>query len=180
VLAKLTGFVSHPDVLVRAGAAEGLAVLAPAREEAGAVVEVLERLLGEAAFVDVGVAGESVCGGRLYHWRRERRSPRAAAIDAVFAIGEIAHDDGLLQAMLAEAAIPRAIYGAAAAARCYDIDRWRLAADAAGGAVAEPVIRAVRQRCLAQPRPDDGADGPAVCAAELAEVIRQLSGRHMP
>jgi len=78
----------------------------------------------------------------------------------------------MLNAMLAEAVHTKASCGKAAVPSAFAIALWRAAADAAGGfSAVEPRIRAVRQQCQNQPWPGH------VCAIELAEVIRQLSGR---
>jgi hypothetical protein len=61
----------------------------------------------------------------------------------------------------------------------FTIAQWRLAAEAAGGlAIAEPRMRAAPQQCRSAPWP--GHNGPHVCEAELAEVIRVLSGQVGP
>ena len=85
----------------------------------------------------------------------------------------------MLSAMLAEAVHAQAICGAAGVPPRFTIAQWRRAAEAAGGlARAEPRIRAARQQCRNAPWP--GHNGTAACEAELAEVIRVLSGRLGP
>jgi hypothetical protein len=149
------------------------------RSEVALAIPALERMLADEDFADVGIAGEFECAGRLFHWRRERRSPRESAIRALFAIGHMPHGDRMLKAMLAEATFAKVICGTSAVPQRFAIAEWRLASEAAGGlSVAEPLIRAARQQCQNQPGP--GNNAPHVCEAELAEVIRVLSGRLVP
>jgi len=78
----------------------------------------------------------------------------------------------MLEAMLAEAVNAKITCGKFSVPRAFAIALWRAAIDAAGGlSVAEPRIRAVRQQCENQPWPGHA------CATELAEIIRQRSGR---
>jgi HEAT repeats len=178
-VAALSEHLDHSDVVVRAEAAGRLALLSPPPEEAAAAMARLEPMLDEEAFAEIGIGGSYECGERLVHWRHERRSPRAGAVRALFAIGRVPRDDRALTAMLAEAMHAHAICGKSAEPPRFTIAQWRLAADAAGGlALAEPRIRAARQQCLREPWP--GHSGPHVCEAELAEVIRVLSGRLGP
>jgi hypothetical protein len=150
-----------------------------ARSPGEAEIPILEHMLAEEASAEVGIAGPCECGGRLVHWRHERRSARASAIRALFAIERVPEGDCMLAAMLAEALHAHAICGKAAEPLRFTIAQWRLAADAAGGlAVAEPRIRAARQQCQNMPWP--GHSGPHVCEAELAKVIRVLSGQLGP
>ena len=172
LIAELIGLIEDPNAYVRAGAAEGLAMLMPAPDEAAGAISALERMLADEAFAEVGFAGRFACEGRLFHWRKERRSPRAGAIEALSAAGRIPEGDRMLNAMLAEAVHTKASCGKAAVPSAFAIALWRAAGDAAGGfSAVEPRIRAVRQQCQNQPWPGH------VCAIELAEVIRQLSGR---
>jgi len=144
-----------------------------------AEIPTLEHMLAEEACTEVGIAGPYECGRRLVHWRHERRATRAGAIRALFAIERVPSDDRMLAAMLAEAVHAHAICGKSAEPPRFPVAQWRLAADAAGGlALAEPRIRAARRQCQNTPWP--GHSGPHVCEAELAEVIRVLSGRLGP
>jgi HEAT repeat protein len=148
------------------------------RQSADAI-PALERMLADEDFTDVGIVGEFECEGRLFHWRRERRSPRESAIRALFAIGHVPRGDGMLKAMLAEATFAKVVCGTFAVPRRFAIAEWRLASEAVGGlSVADPLIRATRQQCQNQPWP--GNNAAHVCEAELAEVIRVLSGRLVP
>jgi len=129
----------------------------------------------EEDFAEVGIVGEFTCEGRLFHWRRERRSPRAGAIQALFAIGWKPYDDQILRAMLAEATLAKIVCGESVEPYRFPIARWRMASEAAGGyPIADPLIRAVQQQCLNQLH---AGNAPHVCAAELSEIIRVLSGR---
>jgi hypothetical protein len=178
-VAALTDQLDHPDVVVRAKAAEELALRSPSPEEIAAALPRLEHMLADESSAEIGVAGLYECQGRLVHWRHERRSPRASAARALFAIGRVPPDDRMLAAMLGEVMHAQAICGAAAMPPRFTIAHWRLAAEAAGGlARAEPRIRAARQQCRSAPWP--GHSGPQVCEAELAEVIEVLSGRLGP
>lgn len=175
LISELIGLLEHPDAYVRAGAAEGLAILAPAPDHAAPAIPILERMLMEEDFAEVGIVGEFTCEGRLFHWRRERRSPRAGAIQALFAIGWKPYDDQILRAMLAEATLAKIVCGESVEPHRFPIARWRMASEAAGGyPIADPLIRAVQQQCLNQLH---AGNAPHVCAAELSEIIRVLSGR---
>jgi hypothetical protein len=179
LVAELIGLIKHPDAYVRAGAADGLAILTLGPSEIAAATPVLQRMLEDEAFAEVGIAGAFECGGRLFHWRQERRSPRASAIRALFAIGWMPAGDYMLKAMLAEAAFAKVTCGAAAEPQHFTIAQWRMASEAAGGlAIAEPLIRATRQQCRHEFW--QGNSRFNVCEAELAEVIRILSGRLLP
>jgi hypothetical protein len=129
--------------------------------------------------VEIGVAGPFDCGGRLVHWRHERRSPRRAAVHALFALGRVPPGDRTIAAMLAEAVHAQAICNTLAEPPRFTVAQWRAAVEAAGGLlIAEPRIRAARQQCLCER--GTSHSGPHVCEAELAEVIRVLSGRLGP
>jgi hypothetical protein len=133
-------------------------------------------MLDDEAFVEIGIAGPYDCEGRLVHWRHQRRSPRRAAVHALSALGRVPPGDRFLAAMLAEAVHAQAICSTMAEPPRFTVAQWRSAVEAAGGLmIAEPRIRAARQRCLCERW--TGHSGPQVCEAELAEVIRVLSGR---
>jgi hypothetical protein len=173
-MTKLIGFLDHPDAHVRAAAAEGLAMLMSV-QSAGAV-SALERLLTDDVFTEVGIPGAYECGGRLCHWRRERRSPRAGAIAALLGVGRIPAGDATLKAMLAESMRPKAVCGRSAEAHRFAFAQWQQAVDAAGGlSVVNPLIHAAWQQVRNEPCAEH--DGPHACAAELSEAIRRLSGR---
>jgi len=148
-------------------------------EGAASAIPQLEHMLDDEAFVEIGIAGPFECGGRLVHWRHERRSPRRAAVHALFAVGHMPPGDRMLAAVLAEAVHAQAICNSLAEPPRFTVAQWRSAVEAAGGLmIAEPRIRAARQRCLCEPWP--GHAGPQVCEAELAGLIRVLSGRLGP
>jgi hypothetical protein len=179
LIPELVGLLEHPNACVRAGAAEALGMVVLTLDEATLAIPILERMLTDESFAEVGIAGEFECGGRLFHWHRERRSPRASAIQALFAIGWKPDNDQILRAMLAEAKLPKIVCGESAESHRFPIAQWRMASQAAGGyAVADPLIRAARQQCQNQLQADNNA--PAFCAVELSEVIRVLSGRLVP
>jgi hypothetical protein len=179
LIPELTGLLEHPDAYVRTGAAEGLALLVPTLKEAALAIPILEQMLIDEDFAEVGIVGEFTCGGRLFHWRRERRSPRAGAIQALFAIGWKPDNDQILIAMLAEAQLATIVCGESVEPHRFPIDQWRMASQAAGGySVADALIRTARQQCQNQLQADNNA--PSFCAAELSEVIRVLSGRLVP
>ena len=108
---ELIGLLEHPDAYVRAGAAEGLALLMLTSDEVATAIPTLERMLADEDFAELGIAGEFKCEGRVFHWRRERRSPRAHAIQALFAVGRIPNSDRMLKAMLAEATLRKSSAG---------------------------------------------------------------------
>jgi hypothetical protein len=135
-------------------------------------------MLADEAFAEVGIAGLHKRAGRPFHWRQERRSPRAGAVRALFAANHIPDGDRMLRAMLAESTHAKVVCGKAAEPYRFSITQWRSAAGAAGGlSAAEPLIRVARQQCQSQPWP--GNNGPHVCTVELAEVIWRLSWRLM-
>jgi hypothetical protein len=138
----------------------------------------IERLADERDAV-VGIAGRFEFDGRLYHWHQERRSPRARAIRALFDLGRVPPGLVMLRAMLAAARQSAVVCGRHAAPFRFEYAQWQAAVVAAGGLpVAEPAIRAVRQECRTAAWQGENADTLAfVAEAELAEVIRQLSGR---
>jgi hypothetical protein len=173
--------LTHPDAYVRCEAVEALAVLKPALDRIAGVLPVLEAMLTCEACVEVGIAGEYELSWRVYHWRRERRSPRAGAIKALLAVGWSPRGEILLKAMLAEAIHPAVLCVEHAAPSKFAIAHWRLAVDAAGGLPAvNRLVRTVRLQCLGQYYVVDGevhTNAAFVCAGELTEVIGHLSGR---
>jgi HEAT repeat protein len=99
-VSEAVALLGHPDPHVRAGAAECLGELGEAVTREPGAVAVLEKLLDDDEFAEAGVLGEFECKARLFHWRKERRSPRAAAIRALFALGQIPPGSRMLTAML--------------------------------------------------------------------------------
>jgi hypothetical protein len=177
-LAEVSELLGHGDAYVRAAAADLLARAAPAAGAATAAVRSLEKMLADEAAVDVGVSGPTEFEGRLYHWRRERRSPGASAVHALFALDRIPPDDRVLKAMLAESMHAAAVLGQCSVPHRFSVGQWRRAAVAAGGlAVAEPRIRAARLQCRERGWSGDGAAFAA--ESELADILRQLSGRQV-
>lgn len=171
--------LEHPDAYVRAGAATILAKMTMAAPAASLAIPILEKLLADDGFAEVGVTGTYRCAGRLYHWRKERRCPRASALEAMFALGQVPAGDRVLRAMLAESTHAAIVCGKTALPHQFLIAQWRSAVAAAGGlAIADPLIRAARQQCRrdAWSGQDTDCSGFA-CEAELAGVIGQLSGR---
>ncbi|MBO0757222.1 MAG: HEAT repeat domain-containing protein, partial [Bradyrhizobiaceae bacterium] len=176
LMAESVRLTQHPDAYVRAGAAEGLALLMAAPDEVAAAVPALEQMLTDEAFAEIGISGEYECEGRLFHWRQERRSPRASAITALFAIGWVPAGDAMLKAMLAESMRAKILCGKSAVACRFTFAQWQQAVDAAGGySVVGPLIHSARQQVRNERYA--GHNGPHACAAELSEVIRRLSGR---
>jgi HEAT repeat protein len=174
--AELEKLLEHHDTYLRAGAAELVARWVPAEYVTPGILRELEKLLTDETAVDVAVPGPFESEGRLYHWHRERRSPRASAIRALFAIDCIPNRDKVLAAMLAESMCPWMVMAGGAVPRRFSIDEWRQAASAAGGlAIAEPQIRAARQQC--RERHWSGDTSAFAAEQELAGIIRQISGR---
>jgi hypothetical protein len=174
-LVELVEWLTYPHPEARTMSAERLVSVAHVPQALGAN-PAIENLLADEASLMVGVSGEFECEGRLYHWRLERRSPRAAAVRALFAMAYVPTDNRMFKAMLGEAAHPTTICGEKAIPCRFPISQWRTAIVGAGGmAVCEVLIRTAQQRCEAQPWP--GNNGPYVCASELAKVIRVLAGR---
>jgi HEAT repeat protein len=177
---ELTGFLAHPDPYVRAGAAELLAALSPSPARVSDALPALAQLLTDEAGAEVGITGPYEFDGQLYHWRQERRSPRAAAIRALFRFGWIPEGEGLLKAMIAETMHAAVICGGSAAPHRFSIAQWRRAVAAAGGlSLADPLLRTARQQCLQARCGSNTLPGAMESEAELAEVIRQLSGRRV-
>lgn len=179
VVPALIDGLGHTDPYVRARSAEILASLSPQLYPVADAAPWLARQLGDEAAAEVGLAGRFECEGRIYHWRRERRSPRAAAIRALFQIAWVWDGGEMLDAMVAESRHAVALCGGQAVPTRFAIGQWRSAVAAAGGlGVADPKIRAARQRCREAAWSGTDTHGSAsACQAELAEVIRQLSGR---
>jgi HEAT repeat protein len=176
---ELIAALGHSDPYVRAGSADLLATLAPAVSQVSPAIPALERLLADDAVAAVGISGLVELEGRLYHWREERRCPREAALRALFTLGWVPPGDRMLRAMLAESTRTAVLFGGKALPHCFTLAQWRSAVAAAGGlAVADPMIRTARQQCRNQAWSGNKPD-PVVYAAEaeLAEVIRHLSGR---
>jgi HEAT repeat protein len=176
LITELIEMLEHRDAYVRAGAAELLAKLKPAAREAPVAIRRLEKMLTDEAAVEVGIADLFQYEGRLYHWRQERRAPRASAIHALFAMNRVSNDEHVLKAMLAESVHAAIVAAQLVVPHRFPIGQWRLAASFAGGlAAAVPQVRALRQQCRER---GWSADTSAFAAEyELAEVIRQLSGR---
>jgi hypothetical protein len=174
--AEMLGLVGHADPFVRCGAADMLGRLSQA---AGRSKEALTALLADEAFAEVGVSGRHECDGRLYHWHRARRSPRAAAVRALFALGHVPPGGGMLNAMLAESARAATVCGDQGTPERFTPAQWDAAVGAAGGfAAAEQRLRTARQ--LARNTGWSGEDADRVSfssASELGEVIRRLSGQ---
>lgn len=176
----------------RAAAAfiRGALLVEPERGERGASTDAgapssrrgipsLVALLTDETFVEVGIVGRYEYEGRLSHWRRERRCPRATAIDALFRIGHVPEGDRMLRAMIAESARATVVCAGGAVPHRFGIAEWRAAAEAAGGlSVAEPAVRSAWQQCRRRACSGEDPDGSALaCSRELEEVVRQLSGR---
>src|SRR5262249_24781974 len=150
---SITAFLDDPDAYVRTLAVQSLAGLPEAARLAA--VPVLERLLSDPIHVDVGIEEPYWQAGRLYHWRRQRRSPRAAAVQVLLsAVGLPMDGQLLLEIMLAEAVEARLLCGMTAVPQRFTLEEWRVAAEAAGGfAAVEPRMRSVQQRCQAAASP---------------------------
>jgi hypothetical protein len=117
--------------------------------------------------------------GRLYHWHQQWWSPRVSAIRALYQFGKAPEGEQQLRAMVAESKRPGMICSSYTAPHQFSIAQWQQAVTLAGGlAVGDPIICSARQQCLNQRYSKDDVDNSASAAeAELAEVIRQLSGR---
>src|SRR5271169_2102436 len=140
------------------------------------VIRQLVNLLSDEAAVEVGISGPFEFVGRVSHWRRERRSPRASALHALFAMDSVPQGELYLRAMLAETAPAALVIAQRTVPGRFSIGQWRRAASAAGGlAIAEPQIRSFRQTC--RERGWSGEHSAFAAEAELAVIIRQLSGR---
>lgn len=93
----------------------------PAAPLDDAVVQALQQRLVDESSVAVGVAGAFECRGRLFLWRRVRRSARTDAIRALFAAGWRPQDGRALEAMLAESAHAEAVCATAAVAQRFPL-----------------------------------------------------------
>jgi hypothetical protein len=173
---ELFHLVGHPDPFVRCRAADLLGRLPQA---AGRSKAVLTALLADDGFADVGVMGPHVCDGRLYHWHRARRSPRAAAIRALFALGHVPPGDRMLTAMLAESVRAATVCGERGTAGRFTAAQWDAAVGAAGGfAAAEQQVRTARRVARNTGWSGEEEDKVAFSAtSELDEVTRRLSGQ---
>lgn len=175
-VAEWIDMIGHADPFIRYEAAERLGKLP---QEASRSRDILVRLLTDESFTEVGVAGKYECNGRLYHWHRARRSPRSAAIRALFALEHVPQDDRLLNAMLEESTRATAVCADQGVPEQFTPAQWDAAVEAAGGfAAAEPRIRAARQVAQRTVWSDEDPDRVAfACSTELEAVIRRLSGR---
>lgn len=177
-VSDLSSLLKHPDVCMRAGAAERLGRLPPNSPELFQALQSLEGMLADETSMEVGVAGEFECRGRLYHWRLERRQPRTAALRALFQLGHVPQDGRMLDAMLAASQQADVVCGRASRPPRFPIAQWQAAALAAGGPhYAETRIRAARQQCFRRAWSERGDGTAFACEAELAEMVRQISGR---
>ena len=171
-VAQLARLLEHSDACVRTDAAEALARLAPSPNEGEAITPALVRMLDDDTVADIGISGEHVCAERLFHWRRERRSPRAGALLALQAMNWRPDDERMLKAMLAEAIHPKVICGRTAEPIRFALAQWRRAVHGAGQfSAADQLIRKARQHCL------NAGLKAYTCGVELARVIQWLSGR---
>src|SRR5262245_36255001 len=123
-VAQLARLLEHSDACMRTDAAEALARLAPSRDDGEAITPALVRMLDDDAAADIGISGEHVCAERLFHWRRERRSPRAGALLALQAMNWRPGDERMLKAMLAEAIHPKVICGRTAEPIRFPLAQW--------------------------------------------------------
>jgi HEAT repeat protein len=172
LVAQLARLLEHSDAAVRTDAAEALARLAPTRDDGEAITPALVRMLDDDAVADIGISGEHVCAERLFHWRRERRSPRAGALLALQAMNWPPGDERMLKAMLAEAIHPKVLCGRTAEPIRFPLAQWRRAVHGVSQfSAADQLIRKARQHCL-----NAGMEAYA-CGVELARVIQWLSGR---
>jgi hypothetical protein len=168
--------LSHSDAYVRARSAALIAQLP--LSQVSDFFPLLERLLTDEEVATVGIVGRVELHGRLHHWHQQWWSPRVSAIQVLLQFGKAPEGEQVLRAMVAESKRPAMICSSTAPHQ-FSIAQWRQAVTLAGGlAVADPIIRSARQQCLNQRCSKDGLDNSASAAeAELAEVIRQLSGR---
>jgi hypothetical protein len=139
----------------------------------------LDGLLSDDASAEVGVAGHFELRGRLYHWRLVRQQPRIAAVRSLFQLGYLPKDDRLFNAMLAASLHVETVCGQSSSPPRFSISQWRTAGLAAGGLdFAEVRIRAARRDCFHRAWQKDRGDPTAfACEVELAEIVRQISGR---
>jgi hypothetical protein len=72
--AEIQRYFHDSDPYVRAGAAGVVAMLAPSFPDMANLKPALELILDDDGFSEVGISGPYDCDGRLFHWRRERRS----------------------------------------------------------------------------------------------------------
>jgi HEAT repeat protein len=176
VLSELEKLLENDDAYIRAEAANTLAKCAAALPISSSAIRALENLLTDEAAVEVGISGLFELDGRVCHWRRERRSPRASALNALLVMDCVPRGERSLRAMLAESTHAALITAHRAVPHRFPIQHWRRAASAAGGlAIAEPQIRACRQRCRELGWSGDSSAFAA--QSELAVIVRQLSGR---
>jgi hypothetical protein len=177
LVSELIDGLAHPDAYVRARSAVLIAQL-PLSQVTDSF-PLLERLLTDEEAAAVGVVGRVELHGRLYHWHQQWWSPRVSAIRALYQFGKAPEGEQLLRAMVAESKRPGMICSSYTAPHQFSIAQWQQAVTLAGGlAVGDPIICSARQQCLNQRYSKDDVDNSASAAeAELAEVIRQLSGR---
>jgi HEAT repeat protein len=176
LLQEVEELLENEDAYVRAGAAEAIANWAPPLSASPEVIRKLVNLMSDEAAVDVGVPGPFEFEGRVSHWRRERRSPRASALRALFVLDSVPQGELFLRAMLAETEHAALVIAQQTVPCRFPIGQWRRAVSAAGGlAIAEPQLRTFGQSC--REHGWSGKHSAFAAESELAVVIRQLSGR---
>jgi hypothetical protein len=107
-----------------------------------------------------------------------RETPRPAS-ERETEIGRVPEGGGMLGAMITESLRGAVVCGGRSVPHRSGIAQWRSAVATAGGLpVADPAIRAARQRCRRWAWSGASDDGLAFASdVELATVIRRLSGR---
>jgi hypothetical protein len=126
--------LQSPDVFTRVVAAETLAAqpeLAPTQKQEA--IAALRKQLEDDASIEFGVKGRSEVDGRIYFWCMERKTPRASAVTALFALGYRPNDDGLVRAMLAESGRAARVCGEKVVPTRFPTEFWRSAVQGAGG-----------------------------------------------
>jgi hypothetical protein len=126
--------LKSPDANTRAVAAESLASqpeVDPARNQEA--ITALRELLNDDGRLEYGVKGRCEVDGRLYFWRMERKTPRAAAIMALSALGYQPDDDSLFRGMVTESERAVMVCGEKVIPRQFPLSVWRRAIQGAGG-----------------------------------------------
>jgi hypothetical protein len=170
--------LESPDVYTRAVAAGSLATrteMGPARRQEA--VTALQKLLKDDASIEFGVKGRCEVDGRLYFWRMERKTPRASAVTALFALEYQPADGSLFRGMVAESGRAAVVYGEKVTPRQFPLEVWRLAIQGAGGmSKCERLFSRLLSELIERPYSHEVNEKYA-CSDEVERVVASLTGR---
>jgi len=168
--------LKSPDAYTRAVAAESLAAqpeMDPANKQEA--VTALQQLLKDDASIEYGVKGRCEVDGRLYFWRMERKTPRASAVTALFALGYQPDDDSLFRGLVDESKRAAIVCGEKVIPRQFPLELWRLAIQGTGGmSKCERQFSQLLKELSERPYSDEVNEQYA-CSDEIKRVVDSLS-----